>query len=67
MNYVRKTRQEKGISLSSLGHKARICPGDLSLVERDKHPAYPAWRKRIAAALKTPEVELFPPTEVEGD
>jgi transcriptional regulator with XRE-family HTH domain len=60
MNRVREVREAKGISLSTLSTLARIAPGDLSLVERNMHPAYPAWRGRLAAALETAAGDLFP-------
>jgi transcriptional regulator with XRE-family HTH domain len=60
---LRRVRQRLGLSLTKLTVMTGISTADLSLLERGGRPPFPAWRRRIALALGTPEQELFRPVD----
>jgi transcriptional regulator with XRE-family HTH domain len=51
---------ERKMSQRRLSMAAGITNQDLNGAINGKRPFYPAWRKRIAEALRLPEDELFP-------
>lgn len=60
MNNLKKIRNERGLSQLKLAFLTGIAPGDISRIENGWLRPYPSWRKRLAKALSTPQVELFP-------
>ena len=54
-----KKMEEKEIKAFSLAKKANINPSDLYSALKGNRPMFPAWRKRIAAALGVEEEKLF--------
>lgn len=59
-NNVKTIRQSKGWSQAKLAALSEIQQSDISQVENGKKPAFPDWRKRIAAAFDEPEEKIFP-------
>jgi transcriptional regulator with XRE-family HTH domain len=59
LSRMREIRTRRGWSLTRLTMATGIDPSHLSLIERGRVPAWPAWRKRIATALEVEEAELF--------
>jgi hypothetical protein len=53
-------RHNREWSLTKLTMLTGISSSDLSLLERGLRPAYPGWRRRLAAAFRLPEAALFP-------
>jgi transcriptional regulator with XRE-family HTH domain len=62
---VRKERLRRGWSLADLTVRTGISESNLSMIEREKIPAYQGWQKRIAKAFKMKASDLF--CEVEDD
>jgi transcriptional regulator with XRE-family HTH domain len=56
---MRLERQRRGWTLQQLSVRTGINPGDLSLIEREQIPVFPAWRSRIAGAFRRSEAFLF--------
>ncbi len=59
-NNLRSARKEKGYSQARITQLTGIAPSIISAIENGKLYAYPAWRKKFAAALEVDEKELFP-------
>jgi putative transcriptional regulator len=59
-NNLRKIRKERGLSQFDLAKMADVNPTDISTIENCKKFPYPAWRRRLSAALEVPENEVFP-------
>ena len=57
---LRQEREKRVLTQKDLSVRTRIARGDISLLERGLRPAFPAWRKRLARALRVPERDLFP-------
>jgi len=57
---LRKRRLAAGLTQRELAQRARTSPSVLSRIERGRLYAYPALRRRIAAALNCNEHEIFP-------
>lgn len=51
--------EKQHIKAFSLAKRADINPSDLYSALNGNRPMFPAWRKRIAAALGVEEKELF--------
>jgi putative transcriptional regulator len=60
MNRLKEIRNERGLSQLKLAFLTGIAPSELSRIENNWIKPYPGWRKRLAKALRTTEVELFP-------
>ncbi len=60
VNRLREARELKNMSQLKLAILTNIVPGDISKLENRLLFPYPAWRKRLSAALEMPESELFP-------
>jgi len=60
LNKLKQVRNERGLSQLKLAFLTGISPADISRVENGWLRPYPSWRKRLAKALSTPQVELFP-------
>lgn len=56
---MRLEREKRRWSLCKLCQLTAIEPANLSRIERGLLPAYPGWRRRIAAAFGLPEEVLF--------
>jgi transcriptional regulator with XRE-family HTH domain len=61
-NRLREERLRRGWSLTRVTVATGIAAGDLSLLERGLRPAFPGWRRRLAAAFEMSEAELFDTT-----
>lgn len=59
-NNLRKIRKARGLSQFDLAKMADVNPTDISAIENCKKFPYPAWRRRLSAALEVPENEVFP-------
>ena len=59
MFQLQKIREERGLSRTQLSLKIGIHPATYGKVESGKWPAYPKYRRLLAAALDVPEDELF--------
>lgn len=60
MTILKQARIERGLTQVKLAAAAGMSVEALRLVENGKMRPFPAWRKRLAAALNVPEYELFP-------
>lgn len=60
---LRQERKKRGWSLVKVSMLTGISPNDVSSIERGLRYVYPGWRKRLAAAFKMPEEELFKEVE----
>jgi transcriptional regulator with XRE-family HTH domain len=56
----------RGWSLSELARRSNLSKQDLSRITRGQSIAWPAWRKRIARALKVPEGAVIWSRTTEG-
>jgi transcriptional regulator with XRE-family HTH domain len=56
---LRKLREEKGLSLFTVGSIARVRDSALSNFERRLSACYPGYRKRLAEFYGLPESALF--------
>lgn len=56
---LREERLRRGWSLTKLTVVTGINSSSLSQIERGKLTAFPAWRRRLAAAYGLPEEALF--------
>ncbi len=63
-NNVREVRRRLGWTQKKLAAECGLQSQDISNVECG-HRCYPAWRRRIADALRRDEEELFPACEDE--
>jgi transcriptional regulator with XRE-family HTH domain len=52
-------RLRRGWSLTKVTQMTGISASDISLIERGLRPAYPGWKKRLAAAFEMLESDLF--------
>lgn len=52
--------QRKKITGYKLAQLTNISKPDIYSALKGKKPFYPAWRRRIAAALNVPENKIFP-------
>jgi len=57
----------KRISQAKLARMAEMNPTDVNAMIHERRPAFPGWRKRIAAALNMPETEVFPEAKEAAD
>jgi transcriptional regulator with XRE-family HTH domain len=57
---LKAERIAQGLSQAALGAKCGLPTSTISALERGYVYPWPAWRKRLAAALKMSERELFP-------
>ncbi|HAG12061.1 MAG TPA: hypothetical protein DCK76_12005 [Desulfotomaculum sp.] len=62
-NTLNKILTERKISKAQLARRADINQSDIYAVLAGKRPAFPAWRRRVAAVLGVPEGEIFPESE----
>ncbi len=60
MNRLKEIRNERGLSQLRLSMLTGIAPSELSRIENGWIRPYPGWKKRLARALGTTQVELFP-------
>lgn len=60
MNTLKQIITQRGISQNVLSQEARVPASSLSLIVNGKLYACPAWRARIAKALRVSEEVLFP-------
>jgi transcriptional regulator with XRE-family HTH domain len=60
MTIIKDILKARGMSQNSLGQRARIPQGSLSMICNDKLYPCPAWRRRISEVIGTPEYVLFP-------
>jgi predicted transcriptional regulator len=58
-NKLKTILKQRGLSKLQLALKAGINPSDLYAALNGSKPLFPAWRKKIGAALAIPEAELF--------
>jgi len=56
---LRAERLRRGWSLTRVSGLTGIAAQDVSAVERGIRRAFPGWRRRLAAAFKLSERELF--------
>ncbi len=56
---LKRFRQKLGLTQAELAGRVNIPQNVLSQIENGKIYAFPAWRKRIAKALKVREEEIF--------
>lgn len=59
-NKLREYRKKAGLSQFDLAKLADVSPTEISRIETGVIRPFPAWRKRLAIALKADERELFP-------
>jgi transcriptional regulator with XRE-family HTH domain len=57
---LREERRQRDWSLTKLSALTGIAATDISAIERGIKYAFPGWRRRLAAAFKVSERELFP-------
>lgn len=57
---LKRTIKERQISKAQLSRRADITQSDFYMMLAGKRPAFPGWRKRIAAVLEMEEKTLFP-------
>lgn len=57
---LKKTLEERKISKAQLSRRADITQSDFYMMLAGKRPAFPGWRKRIAAVLDVTESDIFP-------
>lgn len=68
MNRLKEFRKQRELSQLRLAMVTGIAPTEISRIENGWLRAYPGWRKRLARALGTTELELFPEdAEFRGD
>ena len=60
MNKLKEIRNKRGLSQLRLALLTGIAPSEISRIENGWIRPYPGWRKRLARALGSTEVELFP-------
>ena len=60
MNNLQKVRKARGLSQLKLSYLTGIQPCEISRIENGWIRPWPAWRRRLAKALSTPQAELFP-------
>jgi transcriptional regulator with XRE-family HTH domain len=60
---LRDERRRRGWSLTRVSALTGIAAQDISAVERGLKYAFPGWRRRLAAAYKLSERDLFPDVE----
>lgn len=58
-DFLKREMEHQHIKAFSLAKKADINPSDLYSALNGNRPMFPAWRKRISAALGVDERELF--------
>jgi transcriptional regulator with XRE-family HTH domain len=63
---LREIRMSQNKTILEISRLTLISPSDISQIELGKKPCFPAWRKRIAAALDMPEDEVFPEYQKKG-
>lgn len=59
-NKVKVRCMELQISLTELSFKTKIGQTTISKIANNRICVYPAWKRKIAAALETTEEALFP-------
>jgi len=59
-NKLKEIREARGLSQLKLSFLTGLQPADISRIENGWIRPYPSWRKRLAKALGTSQVELFP-------
>lgn len=64
---LRAEMNRQHIKAFTLAKKADINPSDLYSALNGNRPVFPAWRKRIAAALGAEEEDLFDDNRSEED
>ena len=57
---LKEILRERGMSMNELSFCSRIASSDLNQAINGKRTFFPAWRKRVAAALNLEEKEIFP-------
>ena len=57
---LKEILRERGMSLNELSFCSRIAYSDLNQAINGKRTFFPAWRKRVASALRLAEKEIFP-------
>jgi predicted transcriptional regulator len=57
---LNKILVERNVSKAKISRRADIASSDFYQMLAGKRPAFPAWRKRLAAALDVNEDLLFP-------
>lgn len=65
MNRIREFREKRELSQVRLGILSQIPSSMISDFELGKRHVWPKARKALAAALETPEAELFPNGQTE--
>lgn len=59
-NNLRAKRIAAGVAGAELARLTGISKSDICRIERGHRRPHPGWRRRIAAALRVSEAELFP-------
>lgn len=57
---LREERLKRGWSQTQVSMLTGIAATDIGALEHGIKPPWPGWRRRLAAAFKLPERELFP-------
>ncbi len=66
MLLLKRERQRRGWSQTKICQLTGIAPATISLLERGRLQAFPAWRRRLAKAFRMPEAYLFAEVPEEG-
>jgi transcriptional regulator with XRE-family HTH domain len=64
---LRRERQRRGWTQFRTGIETGIEPATLCQIELGRRPAYPGWRKRLAAVFGVSEATLFAEDEGSED
>jgi transcriptional regulator with XRE-family HTH domain len=64
MSRLERERRLRRLTLAELGRRVAVSPALLGRIERAEYRAYPALRRRLAAALGVAPVELFADLDV---